>query len=183
MNRSSWQSFPELLTNRLLLRRLEPADAAGIYLLRSDPAVNQYIDRPVMQGPEDGLRFIHRINVSISEGDCLFWALVPKQQDDLIGTICIWNWNRSRHFAELGFELMLPWQQQGYMQEALSRVLEYTWDQLPLDKLEAWVHPGNDRSVRLLESNGFVPAPTNTAKKSEGTVNLRIFEIRRPSVG
>ena len=38
--------FPELKTERLLLRQLKETDANAIFLIRSNEAVNKYIDRP-----------------------------------------------------------------------------------------------------------------------------------------
>jgi len=163
--RSPAAPFPELLTNRLLLRKLEPADAVRIYELRTDPRVNEYVDRPPASSVEDGLRFIHRININISEGDCLYWAIVPKQEQDLIGTICLWNWNKTARLAEVGFELLPAWQGRGFMHEALHRIMDYAFEQLPLAQVEAWVHPQNNPCIRLLEANGFerIVAPVHTA--------------------
>ncbi len=127
MDRISRLKQPELLTNRLILRSLEPADARLVFLLRSETDASRFVDRPVMSGIEDGLRFIRRISISISEGDCMYWALVPKNQLDLIGTICLWNWEPKSKQAEISFELLEAWQGQGYMQEALHRVLDYAF--------------------------------------------------------
>lgn len=149
------QALPELLTNRLLLRKLEPADAARIFELRNNESVNRYIDRPAVSSLEEGLRFIHRINISISEGHSLYWAIVPKQEQDLAGTICLWNWNKTMKRAELGFELLPAWQRQGIMKEALARVLGYALEQLTILHIEAWVHPHNKACIQLLSGAGF----------------------------
>lgn len=179
MPRHLIEPFPELLTNRLVLRQLEPADAGAVFLLRSNPEVNLFVDRPLMPGPEDGLRFIKRINISISEGDCLFWAIVPKQQEDLIGSICIWNWNRSRHQAELSFELLPPWQGKGLMHEALLRVIEFAFSNLKLEKLEAWVNQENHRSIRVLRKFQFhrAPLPVRATPDTDRQM-LQVFELK-----
>lgn len=169
MSQSAWGVFPELLTNRLLLRKMEPADAAAIFLLRSDPLVTRFVDRPLLQSIEDGLKFIRRINISISEGDCLFWAIVPKHEEDLIGTICIWNWDENNQQAEIGFELMPAWQKQGYMMEAVIRVLEFAFVELKLHRIEAWVNPQNKRSIELLQKNGFQLSPSKVPNELNGT--------------
>lgn len=178
--RSPATPFPELLTNRLLLRKLEPADAVRIYELRADMRVNEYIDRPPTESVEEGLRFIHRINISVSEGDCLYWAIVPKQEHDLIGTICLWNWNKTAQLAEVGFELLPAWQRQGFMREALHRIVGYAFEQLPLTQIDAWVHPQNNACIRLMESAGFelIATPAHTAA-STATVGLLMYRISK----
>ena len=57
--------FPELFTNRLVLRALEPSDWEEILFLRSDKAVNQFINRPTERQTTNrtqALEFIERIN-------------------------------------------------------------------------------------------------------------------------
>lgn len=178
--RSPATPFPELLTNRLLLRKLEPADAVRIYELRTDPRVNEYIDRPPTESVEEGLRFIHRINISVSEGDCLYWAIVPKQEQDLIGTICLWNWNKAAQLAEVGFELLPAWQGNGFMHEALHRIIGYAFEQLPLTQIDAWVHPQNKPCIRLLESNSFelIATPVHTAAGTT-PVGLLMYQVSK----
>lgn len=180
MDRISRLKQPELLTNRLILRSLEPADAQLIFLLRSETDASQFVDRPVMAGIEDGLRFIRRISISISEGDCLYWALVPKTQSDLVGTICLWNWEPRSRQAEISFELLEAWQGQGYMQEALQRVMEYAFDEMELQRIEAWVHPQNQRSINLLSRNGFLPAPLSIPSRQMNDRDpIRIFCVEK----
>lgn len=170
MKHKKWVSFPELLTNRLLLRKLEPADAAAIFALRSDPIVNRYVVRPPVSDIEDGIRFIHRINTSVAEGDCLYWAVVPKQSEELIGTICLWNWNHQYKHAEIGFELMPHWQGKGYMHEAVGKVLPYAFDELHFNKIEAWIHQENKAAIKLVVKNGFEPAKTQSSSETDKAI-------------
>lgn len=44
----------------------------------------------------------------------------------------------------------------GYMREGLQWVIEYAFGELGLHRLEANIQPGNERSIRLVESLGFI---------------------------
>ena len=57
----NFKPFPEIETERLLLRQLNKYDAGDIYLLRSDPLVNKFIKRPETANEEDALKFIKKI--------------------------------------------------------------------------------------------------------------------------
>jgi len=52
-----FRDFPELVSERLLLRSLQPTDANEIFALRSDEKVNQYIDRQRAKTIEDAGQF------------------------------------------------------------------------------------------------------------------------------
>ena len=52
--------FPNLATNRLLLRKLTPEDDRDIYYLRSDESVNYYLNRDKAESLNDAKAFIEK---------------------------------------------------------------------------------------------------------------------------
>ncbi len=57
--------------------------------------------------------------------------------------------------AEIGYELLPGYQGKGLMQEAASKVLEFGFQHIGLDSLEAYTHTENQSSTRLLEKLNF----------------------------
>ena len=55
-------SFPNLETERLLLRQLTPTDAEAIFQIFSDDEVTRYYDLATFTGLEQAQRLIARIN-------------------------------------------------------------------------------------------------------------------------
>ena len=78
---------------------------------------------------------------------------------NLIGVVCLWNFTEDLRTAELGYELMPAFQKQGFMQEAISSVLHYGFEQIFLDNIEAFTHKKNKNSIKLLKKNGFTRSP------------------------
>jgi ribosomal-protein-alanine N-acetyltransferase len=147
--------FPDLKTPRLTLRQLRHEDADEIFILRSDPSVNEFLNRKKAQTIEDAEEHIAKINKGISNNESVMWAITLADDTKLIGTICLWNIIKEKDFAELGYELLPQYQGKGLMQEALSKVLEYGFDHLQLKTVEAWLSAKNIRSIKLLEKNNF----------------------------
>jgi len=61
MLETNFSSFPEICTQRLLLRRITMADASGVLAMRSNEAVMQYIDRPLLKTIEDAEAWIQLV--------------------------------------------------------------------------------------------------------------------------
>lgn len=148
-------SFPELETTRLRIRKLSEADLQEILFLRSDRTNNKYIRRQKTKTAKEALDFILRIDKDITEGRSLYWAISLHGNPKLIGVICLWNFSIDHRIAEIGFELMPLFQHRGIMQEAVSSVLSYAFEQMSLQMIEAFTHKKNKKSIRLLERNGF----------------------------
>jgi ribosomal-protein-alanine N-acetyltransferase len=147
--------FPNLATNRLLLRRLIPEDDREIFHLRSDDSVNYYLERTKAQSLNEAKDFIEKISSVIESNDGVYWAIIYKPDNRLVGTICIWNFNNYEAKAEIGYELLPAFQGKGLMQEALQEVLNYASSVLHLKSVEAFSHKHNDSSIALLIRNEF----------------------------
>lgn len=98
---------------------------------------------------------VHRIQKGISSNLHIYWAIDLLQNQDVIGTICLWNFDLGRASAELGYELSETHQKKDYMTEALTEVINYATVDLELKELEAYTHENNDASTKLLLRQGF----------------------------
>lgn len=101
--------FPELTTERLLLRRLKRSDWPVVSYLRSDPTVNQFVKRSNAPSKELAIEFIERANDSIDKHDLFQWCIVERNSDQMIGSICLWNFSEDRQTAEVGYDLSPAW--------------------------------------------------------------------------
>lgn len=148
-------SFPVLETERLLLREIVPTDASDLFVLRSDPEVNKYIERKKPLSADDALLFVERVTKGIGEGNSLYWVICGKERPGVIGTICLWNIVPEKDLAEVGYELFPAFHGKGIMQEALAVVLDFASSVLRLRQITAFTHGENVASLRLLARNGF----------------------------
>jgi ribosomal-protein-alanine N-acetyltransferase len=158
--------FPIISTERLNLRKMNDKDKNEIFDLRSDENVSKYIDRPIAKSVEEALQYIEMINAGINRNDWVLWAITEKDNDKLIGTICIWNFSKEEAKGEVGYELSPKYQGMGIMQEAITAVLKYGFEKLKLKTIEGYVNQENIKSIQLLEKNQF--SKVGMKEKSEG---------------
>ncbi|MER3374018.1 MAG: GNAT family N-acetyltransferase [Allomuricauda sp.] len=150
------RQFPELSTNRLILRKLNESDSEDILFLRSNDKVNRYIARPRTKNREEALEFIFKTEQLFYSNKMLYWSITLKKYPEMIGTICLWNFSKDGKFAEIGYELKPSFQNMGFMSEAMECVMEFGFDQLQLNAIEAYTHRENQASKKLLNRFGFI---------------------------
>lgn len=155
MRATLFSSFPILTTPRLTLRQLAAADAHDLYVLRTNEAVNRFIDRPIPRAIDEVDSFIKTINRGIAQNEWLYWAIILKKENQLAGTICLWQFSPEKNSIELGYELLPQFQGKGIMQEAFEIVVDYGFHHLHLQSMEAYTHRDNTPSITFLERNGF----------------------------
>lgn len=147
--------FPVLRTERLILRQLVINDDREIFALRSDSEINKYLDRQVSKTIDEARAFINKVNKNINKNNSLYWAITLRDKNILIGTICLFSFSDETDNCEIGYELLTNFQGQGIMKEAAEKVIGYAFNTINVQKIEAFFHRNNQRSVRLLDKLSF----------------------------
>jgi ribosomal-protein-alanine N-acetyltransferase len=143
--------LPTLKTERLTLRLLQISDDHKIFALRSNEDVNRYLGRKPSASIDEARNFIQ----AIVENQSFYWAITLNGANELIGTICLYNLSDDNQSVEIGYELLPEFHGQGIMQEAISKVINFAFQHLQLNLLEAYTHHKNQSSSRLLEKLDF----------------------------
>jgi len=152
----AFSPFPEIKTERLLLRKLVKADGPEMLFLRSDDRVMQYIGREKTRSLEEAEAFIDRINASVDANETIMWAIaMANDPGTLIGTICYWRMQPEHYRAEAGYVLHPGFWNRGIMTEALWAVIRYGFEEMKLHSIEAHINPENLASGIVLEKTGF----------------------------
>ncbi|MFN6464240.1 MAG: GNAT family protein [Nostoc sp. DedVER02] len=153
-NDFSLSSFPELETERLLLRETNLQDAEAIFAIFSDPAVTQFHDLDTFTSLEEAIAVIERGAKRFEQGEGIRWGIARKQDNVLIGS-CGFRWNPQEHSAEVGYEVASNFWRQGIMTEAVHTILQFGFKKMGLHFVVAQVMLNNIASKKLLEKLGF----------------------------
>ena len=139
----------------LTLRQLLITDEQEIFTLRSDSEINKYLERQISNTIDDARSFINKIVENINRNDSLYWAIALTDRNKLVGTICLFGFSDENDKCEIGYELLTTFQGQGIMKEASEKVIEYAFNTIKVQRIEAIVHRNNQSSIKLLEKLSF----------------------------
>jgi [ribosomal protein S5]-alanine N-acetyltransferase len=149
--------FPELRTDRLLLRQMTLVDAPGVQKLRSNEDVMKYINRPLTRTIEEAEIWVNIIIAAVEKNDGITWCICLKEKpSEHVGSIGLWRIDKENHRAEIGYMLEPSLQGKGIMYEALQKVIEYGFREIKLHSIEGQIDPRNTASAALLKKAGFV---------------------------
>lgn len=171
--------FPEIKTERLILRKLREKDWKVISYLRTDKEVNKYVNRSNADSKEKALEFISKTNNGVENKSIYYWSISEKDNGNMIGSICLWNFCTKRNSGEVGYDLSPEFQGRGIMTESLKAILNFGFQTLNLNLIEAYTHSENKSSFQLLEKNGFTFIKD---KKDENNLNNVIYEVTNPAI-
>lgn len=153
-----FDEFPQIITENLILRRMEISDAEAVFQFFADSEVVKYHDVEAFESVEQAKLLINRLNTRFNNNQGIRWGIARKTNNIIIGTCGYNQWNKERARAEIGYELAKQHWRKGIMTEALQAIIKFGFERIELKKIVARVMVENTASMKLLEKLGFVDA-------------------------
>lgn len=170
-----------LETQRLLLRRAVPEDAQPMFEnWANDPEVTKYLTWPTHSCVEITRMVIDSWIADYEKEDTYQWMIVPKDTPHSpIGTISVVEQNADIGKAEIGYCIGKAWWHQGIMTEALQAVMDFLFDEVGMNRLEARHDPRNPHSGAVMRKCAMQYEGTTrqSDRNNQGICDTSIYGI------
>ena len=147
--------FPELKTDRLILRKILPEDKQKIFEGLSSNRVIEYYgvsyksyeDTQVQMDWFDGL---------LKNKTGIWWGIVFKESSEIIGACGFNDWQKDHKKIEIGAWLLPEYWGKGIIGEAINKISEYAFNSMNIHRIEGIVETNNIKCKRMLKKLNFV---------------------------
>jgi RimJ/RimL family protein N-acetyltransferase len=146
---------PTLTTARLRLRPFDDADSDDLVALHGSAHVLRFWDSPPWSDPARAARFIATCREMADAGTGARLAVELDADGGFIGWCSVSGWNPDHRTASLGYCYLDTAWGHGYATEAAQALLQWAFDALDLNRVEAETDTRNVASARVLEKLGF----------------------------
>jgi ribosomal-protein-alanine N-acetyltransferase len=157
--------FPILKTERLDLVEIKQSHLTDLYKLFGDENVTRFYNLLPLTNEQEAQKSIDWFQSRFKDKLGIRWGISIKGQQNIIGTIGFNNFTK-RHRANIGYDLQTEHWNNGYITEALKTVINFGFDQLEINRIEAEVMQGNIISEKVLDKLNF---------KNEGVLREWMF--------
>ena len=147
--------LPDLTTPRLTLRKLLVADTSDMYEYASRPDVTRYLTWMPHPDRSYTKEYLEYLGNRYSAGMFYDWAVIYEPDCKMVGTCGFTAFNCTSDSAEVGYVLNPEYWGRGIATEALTRVMEFGFDELGLHRIEAKFIEGNEPSRHVMERVGM----------------------------
>jgi ribosomal-protein-alanine N-acetyltransferase len=147
--------FEILTTDRLLLRKLTPEIFDYIYTQYSDAELMDFLGTAT----EVALTIEkekHRKGLTTYNKSFCYFQILDKNTQKIMGWCGYHTWYLDHNRAEMGYGLFDDtYKQKGIMTEAAKLILDYGFEQMKLQRVEALIGKDNTASLSLVKKLGF----------------------------
>jgi [ribosomal protein S5]-alanine N-acetyltransferase len=149
------KDLPSLETERLLLRQLEMRDAEDMFeyaLDRELAIMGLWLPFDKLEDSYDDLK---ETLEQYDQANIMDWAIELKSEQKMIGRLGLRPYSYVNRRAELGYALNRKYWGKGYTTEAVKAVLNFGFETIKMNRIEAEVLPDNPASIRVLQKVGM----------------------------
>jgi len=145
-----------LATPRLRLRRFTLDDGDAMFAnWASDPEVTTFLLWPAYTDKAALNQYLAESVPTYADPSRYDWAMELAEDGTLIGGIGVGKSDDSIGMKSVGYCLGRRWWNCGYATEALAAVIPYFIEQVGVNRVEAWHHPDNPASGRVMAKCGL----------------------------
>ena len=167
-------------TPRLILRQACMADAEPMFHnWAGDPEVTKFLTWPAYQTVDTAHVRLAVWIENYEKPDYYQWMIVPKALGQPIGSISAVKHNDSVAKAEIGYCIGKAWWHQGIMTEALGAVMEYLFDEVGMNRVEARHDPKNPHSGAVMRKCGMTYEGTlrQADRNNQGICDMAVYAM------
>lgn len=144
-------------TPRLLLRQFTLEDAEAMYKnWASDPEVTKFLTWPPHESVEVSRRVLEDWAAAYAEPTNYQWAIVLKEINEPVGSISAVKLMEDVRGVRLGYCIGQRWWRRGITSEALGAVMDFFFDSVGAERIEAQHDPENPHSGMVMRHCGMV---------------------------
>jgi ribosomal-protein-alanine N-acetyltransferase len=162
--------LPTLFTPRLIIRPARMTDAQDIYDYSRDPEVARHVLWDAHQSIHQTRGYLRFLLKQYRGGQPSSFVIELAQEHRVIGTIGFMWLQQENRSAEVGYSLSRAYWNRGLMTEALGAVLQFGFDKLHLNRIEAQYESDNPASGRVMAHVGM---------RHEGRLRQRVYNKGR----
>ena len=147
-------NIPTLKTERLTLRKITNKDLLDVFEYASDGRVSEYLLWSPHPDKSYTKAYLSLLTKKYKAAEFYDWGI--EYGGKLIGTCGFTSFSIEHNVGEIGYVLSSKFWGLGIASEAVRRILEFGFEELKLNRIEAKFMAENDKSRNLLDKLGMV---------------------------
>lgn len=148
MNLPPYRNFPNISSNRILLKQIPLTDFEEIIEI-------SFYDGRQATNIEQTIEIFEKINNDYNKGDSIHWGIYDLTINKIVGT-CGYYRGFKNGVGELGCILLQKYRGQGYMSSAMKLIIKFGIEVIALKQIIAITTVQNKKAINLLSHLDFV---------------------------
>ncbi len=153
---SLYSQFPEIITDKVILRKIVEADTEGLFEIYSNERVFTYIPGDVKKKRDTVQNMIGHFERDFNKHKMIFLGIyLPEAPDRIVGVAEMFDYDDKVNMITIGYRLNEDYWGKGIAAHTVKAMVNFLFQTIGINRLQAFVMPENEKSQKVLEKNNF----------------------------
>jgi len=167
-----------LETKKYILREVQASDINNIHQGLSNSEITKYYDVhfATLEATKEQMDWYSDLK---KKGTGVWWCIFDKETQQFCGAGGFNDLDKNNRKAEIGFWLLKDFWGKGIMTEVISRLFEYGFNELNLNRIEGFVVHENNKCKSALEKINFTYEGTlrDSEIKNNELISVDVYSV------
>lgn len=173
--------FPYIESNEIILKKIEEVNLNDLYEIYSNENLYKYKPGNSKKSIDTVRNIINHFERDFLKKKTIFLGIFHKEDfNKLIGVLEIFDVNEKINMVTIGYTLNENYFGNGIATKALNLLNSFLFNNIDINRIQAYVMIENVKSKNVLERSGFVKEGTirqGTIWTGKGIIDLEIYSI------
>ena len=181
MRKSPYDQFPNIAGDEITLRKIVPSDVDCLFEIYSNEKL--FLHSPVMlkKNKDTVANMIGHFERDYNKKKEVFLGIsVNSEPDHIVGVAEMFDYDSAVNSITIGYRLNDRFWGKGIATKTVKAMVDYLFQDIGINRIQAFVMPENVKSLNVLKRNGFLQEGIirqGNVWKGKGVIDLALFSL------
>ena len=181
MSKNLFDRFPHIIGEEITLRKIIPSDIDSLYEIYSNERLFIHSPNMLKKNKDTVANMIGHFERDFNKQKMIFLGIVTNDNPDcIVGVAEMFDYNRDVNMITIGYRLNDRYWGKGIATKTVKAMTDYLFNDIGINRIQAFVMPENIKSLDVLRRNNFVEEGIirqGFVWKGKGVVDLVLFSM------
>ncbi|MCD2348277.1 GNAT family N-acetyltransferase [Clostridium guangxiense] len=156
MIKNLYEQFPHIAAEEITLRKIVDSDLDSLFEIYSNEKLFKYTPIALKKNKSTVANMIGHFQRDFGKRKCIFLGIcLNSDPNNIIGIAEMFDYDRNVNMITIGYRLNDSFWGKGIAVKTVKAMTDYLFNNIGINRIQAFVMPENIKSQRVLEKNGF----------------------------
>ena len=181
MSKNLFDRFPHIISEEITLRKIVPSDIDSIYQIYNNDKLFIHSPNMLKKNKNTVLNMIGHFERDFNKKKMIFLGIIENDNPDyIVGVAEMFDYDHNVNMVTIGYRLNDRFWGKGLATKTVRAITGYLFNDIGINRIQAFVMPENIKSLNVLRRNNFVEEGTirqGFVWKGRGVVDLTLFSM------
>ncbi|WP_242865983.1 GNAT family N-acetyltransferase [Desnuesiella massiliensis] len=181
LSKNPYEQFPHIVADEITLRKIVASDLDSLFEIYSNEKLFQYSPVMLKKNKDTVANMIGHFERDFHKRKYIFLGIcLNSEPNNIVGIAEIFDYSQDVNMITIGYRLNDKFWAKGIATKAVKVMTDYLFNDIGINRIQAFVMPENIKSQNVLQRNGFVKEGIirqGYVWKGKGVVDLILYSL------